>query len=273
MKYIFLVVLLTSVLHISCGQRQRPISINENIITEQITPVQIPQNPYGLLDEELSSFQDDISLRPRLEIDQNGYLTFSAGRRANVWHVSGWVRIDFIRVYDSKNKDSEYDEIHNELVALLRLDDTDDWLYLIASRGGFIEEGAIDIHGYINIFDMPRCSFAHTENRILSEHEKFQRFGPLLLINHNGNFIRVWDRFGGRNGISWLRLEEYWPEYNEILLSTGGGRLGGHGYQIENLDTGDWFWIVGRPHFNSSRTFAAVVAFRNEFGHSPFATL
>jgi hypothetical protein len=160
--------------------------------------------------------------------NDNKFLQFSNSYIVKTSENYCQYKIDFIKLYNSNNKKSQYTEIKNEDVLLYKLPENFEWLYCYVSDV---------IHGYLHIYDISKESFYGNfdknresgniyrillidEYELLNKYSNVKRYGPLLEIKHNNYIIMFWDSFTGENVSQEYRYQllDYYEGNNEILL-------------------------------------------------------
>jgi len=110
-------------------------------------------------------------------------------------------------------------------------------------------------------------SLLNTEYEIIKQHKNIKRYGPLIKIDHNGKTTEFLDNHYEMNlagSIKYLLLD-YFPEYNEILISK-------HYYEgsynsIYNLEFDEYRCErIEYPYFNNPRTYLLSMVFVDNIG-------
>jgi len=160
--------------------------------------------------------------------DENKFLLFPNSYIISISEKYCKYNIDYIKIYSSNNKDSQYIDINNEDVFLFKLPENNNWLYCYVSDF---------IHGYLYVYDISKESFYGNfdDNResgdtykillideyiLLNKYSNIKRYGPLLEIKYNHKVINFWDSFTGEDpaGEYHFQLLNYFEKYNEILI-------------------------------------------------------
>jgi hypothetical protein len=221
-------------------------------------------------DNNLSEFVYDLPFI--MTKDENTFLQFPNSFVINISENYHEYKIDYIRIYYSNNKASQYIEVKNEDVFLYKLPGKCDWLYCYVSDY---------MHGYLYVYDISKESFYGNfdknresgnyylmslivEYELLNNYSNVKRYGPLLEIKYNNNVIRFWDSFPGEKaGRHRYLLLDYYAQYNEILLLKQFWE-GSKAY-IYNIKTAEYVCeIDDTPYFNESRD--AVCSFVYGYG-------
>jgi hypothetical protein len=213
----------------------------------------------------ISTAGENVNLgKPVLMVNESAVLEFPDSRTVEVgyWGDCYLREIDTIKIYDSTNKEANFSEIVNTSVSLVKLPETEDWLYLVTEdlkNHGFIFVSDISEKSFYGNFEDNEKSFNYYRMRLIKEYEilkkrqNIKRYGPLLEIYYNHNVLKLWDSFtGGSPGGHKYLLLDYYEGYDEILLfkqSYEGGL-----YQIYSLPLGDFVGETGGiPIFNKAR--------------------
>jgi len=243
-KYIGILIFLSLFLIANCKPRQN-INIYENISKEQIIDNIFLQEKELITNIEEKSILSTFS---HLNADISQYYLMN---------------IDTIRIYENINKETNYIEIVNKEVMLLRIPESENWLYVITED--------LIYYGFIYIYDISKESFygnleinsrsgnyylsrLYREHEIVKNNYFINRHGPLLEIIYNENVIRLWDSFFGISTVQNYKhlLYDYYEEYEQILYFVIG-----HGfvmYYIKCLKSQEViFQGRGVPNFNKSR--------------------
>jgi hypothetical protein len=167
-------------------------------------------------------------------------------------------QIDSIKLYHNKNRKGSYREIQNIFATLFRLDNEDDWLYLVTED--------IQTYGFIRIEDLAeqssygylRDKWQNDENPAINGNNNVQRYGPLLVIETKNKTIKIWDSFKKNWGTQIYVLRDILDDDN-LLFSAHiyeGGR-----YFIYNISQEKEIvaFNFGKILFNETRT--ALVAY------------
>jgi len=160
--------------------------------------------------------------------DENTFLQFPNSYIINLSENYREYKIDYIRIYHSNSKDSQYIEVKNEDVLLFKLPGKCDWLYCYVSDF---------MHGYLYVYDISKESFYGNfdknresgnyyrmslidEYELINNYSNIERYGPLLEIKYNHNVIRFWDSFTGEKVVRDYHylLLDYYEKNNEILI-------------------------------------------------------
>jgi len=186
---------------------------------------------------------------------------------------------DTLIIYDEISRESK-NFLTDHGVYLIKLKETPGWFYATSSD--------YEIQGYVYIFDISERSFygdlnkdgkngpfsvrsLKIENDIIKQHQEIKRYGPLLLINHDGKNIEILDTFNGIGGKKHL-LIDYYPEYNEILVYEQ--YYEGGNYSIYNLEHEEYRCErIEKPYFNNSRTALLSLVYLDDLGPSNAYTL
>jgi hypothetical protein len=200
--------------------------------------------------------------KPILMVNESAILEFPNLRVEKVLWDYYFYKIDKIKIYDIKNKETNFLEIINERVYLYKLPETSDWLYLVTQD--------LRNHGFIYIYDISEESYygnleekaksgneyerqLSTEYNILRKHQNAKRYGPLLEITYENKIIKILDNFNGIKSSSY-QLLDYYKEYNEILIRQQFYE--GAFNSIYNLQLNDYVCDIGSfPQFNESRNY------------------
>ena len=189
----------------------------------------------------------------------------------NIKNECYYMKIDNIRIYENINKNTDFIEINNEEVMLLKIPEIEDWLYIVTNN--FINQG------FIFVYDISKESFygnldenarsgnhykkqLNKEYEIIIDNKNINRYGPLLEIYYNDNLIKYWDSFLGN---TWemhkYLLIDYYKEYNEVcILKNYWSFATYYIYNIQhNYIVCDIGWI---PYFNEIRDTAIVIDHR-----------
>jgi hypothetical protein len=252
MKIAFFVIFSITVLFVSCERKEnKNISIQNDF---NANTVETRNLEYDNTAETIEHKNDEpiynieiLSLEKPIAIIENGeprYLQFPNSKRINIRENHSRLYIQTIKVYDDVNKEANFTELKNKHVTLIRLPETEDWLYLIYSS---------DIHGFINVYDL--SSNNSDENELLQRFPNARRYGPLLEIHYNNNVKKIWDYFGGEMGGRRYEVKNCYKEYDEILIVSYGYE---HdvSYFIYNMRLDTTFDLADIPVYNSSRDTA-----------------
>jgi len=204
--------------------------------------------------------------------DDNTFLQFPNSYIINISENYREYKIDYVRIYYSNSKESQYIEVKNEDVLLFKLPGKCDWLYCYVSDF---------MHGYLYVYDISKESFYGNfdinresgnyyrtslivEYELLNNYSNVKRYGPLLEIKYNNNVIRFWDSFpGNKAGRHRYLLLDYYEKYNEILLVKQLWE--GTETYIYNIQSAEYVCeIDDTPYFNESRD--AVCSFVYGYG-------
>jgi len=183
---------------------------------------------------------------------------------------------DTLTVYKNNQKNSESFIINNENVFLTKIDETPGWFYLKSTRN--------EVEGYVYIYDISEKSFygdleqneksgnyyryqINAEYKINKQNENINRYGPLLIINHNGKITEFLDTFNTYKDIFGEKflIINYYPENNELLIletywqgaSMFIYNLEHNEYRCKNIDI---------PYYNNTRTYMVTFSFNEDFG-------
>ena len=180
-------------------------------------------------------------------------LIFSDSNMSNIiWDHIG-INIESINVYSQANKESEFKTVNDYYYAsMYKIPGNEDWLYFYG-------------HGFICIYDLP-ADTTEQENKILSRYPIFKKHGPLLEINYNNKTIKLWSHFGGEVGSYRISVEDYYENYDELLILNM--YYESSDYSIYSLRLEDYTDYSGAmPYFNNSRnTVISVIDEEQRFG-------
>ena len=176
---------------------------------------------------------------------------------------------DIITVYENNSKESPHFTTNHESVFLIHMEESPGWYYLISDD--------YEVQGFIYIYDISIKSFygnpeanrrsgnyyinlLNAEYEIISRHNIFQRRGPILTINHNGNITNFIDTFYGRpDGVKYLVMDSY-IEHNEILILEQYWE--GTNMFVFNLISGKYSCErISKPYFNNSRNYMISLSY------------
>jgi hypothetical protein len=160
--------------------------------------------------------------------DENTFLQFPNSYVINISEDYRKYKINYIRIYYSNSKESQYMEVKNEDVLLFKLPGKCDWLYCYVSdyMHGYLYVYDISKESFYGNFDKNRESGDHyrmsliVEYELINNYSNIERFGPLLEIKYDHNVIRFWDSFAGEKvtrDYHYLLLD-YYEKNNEILI-------------------------------------------------------
>ena len=189
---------------------------------------------------------------------------------------------DTLMVYEKNTRESVSFPTNYNNIFLIKIEETPGWYYLISYD--------YKAQGYIYLYDISENSYygnlegdgkngpfpkswLKTEYEIIKQNQNIKRYGPLLLINHNGKTTEFLDtRYGyGLAGHRYL-LSDYYPEYNEILIN----RTWWEGWEnyIYNLEYEEYRCErIEIPYFNNTRTVLLSLVYLDNIGLFSIQTL
>ncbi|MDR0322076.1 MAG: hypothetical protein LBI28_11280 [Treponema sp.] len=257
MKKVIFIIILISQLFFGCKRNQNTI-INTYQESDNSTNI----DEQYLYSESIEGIivQDNInSDRPIIIGD---VIQFSDSYSVDIWNEHCYYKIDNINIYETYNKESNFQKITDSNIKLFKLPYTEDWLYCYVTN---------DVRGYIYIYDISKESFYgdFEENRksfnfyrmllireyeIITKYSNFRRYGPLLEINYNNTVIRFWDSFTGEMAQRY-QLLDYYEGTNEIFIREQ--YYEGSSNHIYNLRLNNYVCthIGNLPIFNERRSF------------------
>jgi hypothetical protein len=167
-------------------------------------------------------------------------------------------KLDYIKVYEKTNLESEYFEIYNVKDAgFFKLDKANDWLYFI---GNYYDDENKH-HGFVYLYDIQNTMVSEytPEYELIQNHDSIKRFGPVLLIYHNNNIFRFesFSEYGVSYNEELNIIYNYYPDYGEILISKRRFPIRNHKEYLFNLNYNkNTAEGIGEcPYFSPSRKY------------------
>lgn len=127
---------------------------------------------------------------------------------------------DILTVYENSIKNNDYFITDTEIIYLYQIEDMPDWFYSISNKAeplGYIFIYDISLESYYGDYEEnKKKGKLNKEYELIKQYNNINRYGPLLLIEHNGKKNQFLNSFNGLRG-GLYQLINYFPMHNEML--------------------------------------------------------